>query len=148
MLKVLIAEDDLIIADLAEEILVDHGYQVCGIARTVSEAVKLALQHQPDLAVLDLRLADGGLGTEIAAQLRPFGRLGILYATANIAQVTLTDADGTACLSKPYRSADLLRSLEVVIEIVATGATRLPLPHGLQILQRRKPSRLAMLHER
>jgi len=41
VLKVLIAEDDLMIADLAEEILVDHGYQVCGIARTVSEAVTL-----------------------------------------------------------------------------------------------------------
>lgn len=31
MLKVLIAEDDLMIADLAEEILVDEGYEVCGI---------------------------------------------------------------------------------------------------------------------
>jgi DNA-binding response OmpR family regulator len=140
----LIAEDDLMIADLAEEILVDHGYQVCGIARTVSEAVTLARQHQPDLAVLDLRLADGGLGTEIAAQLRPFGKLGILYATANSSQVVLTDADGTACLSKPYRSTDLLRSLDVVLEIVATGATRLPLPHGLQILRRSSPAPLAM----
>jgi len=91
-----------------------------------------------------LRLADGGLGTEIAAQLRPFGKLGILYATANISQVVLTDADGTACLSKPYRSADLLRSLDVVLEIVATGVSRLPLPHGLQIPHGRNPTQLAI----
>ena len=57
MLKVLIAEDDLMLADLAEEILVDAGYEVCGIARTVAEAVALAQHHKPDLAVLDLRLA-------------------------------------------------------------------------------------------
>lgn len=79
MLKVLIAEDDLMIADLAEEILVDEGYEVCGIARTVAEAVILAHQHKP---VLDLRLADGGLGTEIAAQLRPLGRLGCFMPPA------------------------------------------------------------------
>ncbi|MEO8322249.1 MAG: response regulator [Bradyrhizobium sp.] len=145
MLKVLIAEDDLMIADLAEEILVDHGYQVCGIARTVAEAVALARQHNPDLAILDLRLADRGLGTEIAAQLRPFGKLGILYATANSSQVTLTDFDGTACLSKPYRSADLLRGLDIVLEIIATGTTRSELPPGLQILQPGKSPRLASL---
>ncbi|MEO6946502.1 MAG: response regulator [Nitrobacter sp.] len=142
MLKVLIADDDLMIADLVEEVLVEHGYDVCGIARTVAEAVALARHHRPDLAILDLRLADGELGTEIAAQLRPFGKLGILYATANALQVILTDVDGTACLSKPYRSIDLLRSLEVVVEIVATGATRLPLPRGLQVLHPATPPHL------
>jgi CheY-like chemotaxis protein len=132
--KVLIAEDDLIIADLAEEILVEAGYEVCGIARTVAEAVALAQTHKPDLAVLDLRLADGGLGTEIAAQLLPLGRLGVLYATGNISQVVLTTADGEACLSKPYSSADLLRGLEIVAEIITTGNALSPFPQGFQVL--------------
>jgi CheY-like chemotaxis protein len=134
LLKVLIAEDDLMIADLAEEILVDKGYEVCGIARTVAEALALAQHHKPDLAVLDLRLADGDLGTEIAAQLLPLGRLGVLYATGNISQVLLTTSDGDASLSKPYSSADLLRSLEIVAEIVATGTALPPFPKGFQIL--------------
>ena len=135
MLKVLIAEDDLMIADLADEILVGGGYEVCGIARTVAEAVALAQRHKPDLAVLDLRLADGGLGTEIAAQLLPFGRLGVLYATGNISQVVLTIADGDAVLSKPYSSADLLRGLEIGAEIVATSRALPPFPRGFQVLQ-------------
>jgi CheY-like chemotaxis protein len=134
LLKVLIAEDDLMIADLAEEILVDKGYEVCGIARTVAEALALAQHHKPDLAILDLRLADGDLGTEIAAQLLPLGRLGVLYATGNVSQVVLTTADGDACLSKPYSSADLLRGLEIVAEIVATGDALPPFPKGFQIL--------------
>jgi CheY-like chemotaxis protein len=132
--KVLIAEDDLMIADLAEEVLVDAGYEVCGIARTVAEAVDLAHQHKPDLAVLDLRLADGGLGTEIAAQLLPLGRLGVLFATGNVSQVVLTTADGDACLSKPYSSAGLVRGLEIVRELVATGKALPPFPEGFQIL--------------
>jgi CheY-like chemotaxis protein len=133
--KVLIAEDDLMIADLAEELLVDAGYEVCGIARTVAEAIALAHQHKPDLAVLDLRLADGGLGTEIAAQLLPLGRLGVLYATGNISQVVLTTADGDACLSKPYSSAALLRGMDIVAGMVATGNALQPFPPGFQILQ-------------
>jgi CheY-like chemotaxis protein len=134
VLKVLIAEDDLMIADLAEEILVAAGYEVCGIARTVPDAVALAQTHKPDLAVLDLRLADGGLGTEIAAQLLPLGRFGVLYATGNMSQVVLTTADGDACLSKPYSTADLLRSLEIVAEILATGKVLRPFPKGFQLL--------------
>ena len=139
MLKVLIAEDDLMIADLAEEILVEAGYDVCGIARTVAEAVAMARQHKPDLAILDLRLADGGLGTEIAAQLLPLGRLGVLYATGNMSQVALTTANGDACLSKPYSSTDLLRGLQIVAEIVANGNASSSFPKGFQVLRPASP---------
>lgn len=134
MLRVLIAEDDLMIADMAEEVLIDGGYEVCGIARTVTEAVALGRLHKPDLAVIDLRLADGELGTEIAAQLGDLGGLGVLYATGNISRVMLTAADGHACLAKPYRSADLLRGLEIVAEMVATGTASPPLPRGFHVL--------------
>jgi CheY-like chemotaxis protein len=132
VLKVLIAEDDLMIADLAEEILVEAGYDVCGIARTVAEAVAMAHQHKPDLA-------DGGLGTEIAAQLLPLGRLGVLYATGNISQVPLTTANGDACLSKPYSSTDLLRGLQIVAEILANGKALSSFPKGFQVLHPASP---------
>lgn len=134
VLKVMIAEDNRRMADLIEEALVGHGYEVCGISRTVAEAVALARLHKPDLAILDLRLADGGLGTGIAEQLRPFGKIGVLYATGSISQVILTDIDGAASLSKPYRTADLLRSLEIVTEIVTTGTASPPFPRGFQVL--------------
>jgi DNA-binding response OmpR family regulator len=74
MLKVLIVEDDLMLADFAEEIPAEHGYEISGIARTVAEAIALTRRSRPDLVVLDLRLADGGLGTEVASQLPPVGR--------------------------------------------------------------------------
>jgi DNA-binding response OmpR family regulator len=146
MLKVLIAEDDLMIADLAEEHLIDHGYEVCGIARTVDEAVLLALLHMPDLAVIDLRLADGGLGTEIAVQLTALTKLGILYATGNMAQILLTATDGDACLAKPYRGADLVRGLEIVAELVATGKAIGPFPRGFQVLPGSNNARRELSH--
>jgi DNA-binding response OmpR family regulator len=134
MVRVVIAEDDLMIADIAEEMLVEAGYEVCGIGRTVAEAVALCRNHGPDFAVIDLLLADGGLGTEIAAQLRDLTKLGVLYAAGSVMHVVLTTADGHACLAKPYRSADLLRSLKIVAEIVATGMASRPFPLGFQVL--------------
>jgi two-component system, response regulator PdtaR len=60
LLKILIAEDELMIADMLEEALTASRYEVCGIARTVDEAVALSELHGPDLAVVDVRLAKGG----------------------------------------------------------------------------------------
>jgi CheY-like chemotaxis protein len=102
MLKVLIAEDELMIADMIEETLLENGYEVCGIARTVDEAVALVRDHKPDLAVIDLRLADGGFGTEIAAQFEGPDRFGILYASGNVSRGMLGAANGEAYISKPY----------------------------------------------
>ena len=134
MPKILIVEDDLMLADFAEEILIEHGYEVSGIARTVAEAVALARQSRPDLVMLDLRLAEGGLGTEVAARLLTLGKPGILYVTGNMSQVVLTNGD--ACLAKPYRPVDLVRGLEIVAGIVATGTAQPPFPHGFQLLDR------------
>jgi len=134
MLKVMIAEDDLLMADMLEEFLIDAGFQVCGIARTVEEGIALGRLHKPDLALLDLRLANGGLGTEIAAQLDRQGGLGILYATGNAGQIRLTKDDGEACLDKPYRPADVVRALNIVEEIVSTGKAAPPFPGGFHLL--------------
>ena len=134
MLKVLIAENDLLMADMLEEIVVDGGFEVCGIARTVAEGVALGKLHKPDLALLDLRLAGGELGTEIAARLDRAG-LGILYATGNAGQIDLSSADGEACLDKPYRPADVLRALHIVEEITHTGTASPPFPSGFRLLE-------------
>ncbi len=134
-LKVLIAEDDLLIADMLEEVLIAHGYEVCGIARTVAEAVELGSTSKPDLAILDLRLANAGLGTEIAARLGNLGRLGVLYATGNASTIALTETDGDACLSKPYRSEDLLHSLKLVVDIVVNGEALPPYPRNFHLLR-------------
>jgi DNA-binding response OmpR family regulator len=142
MLKILIVEDDLMLADFAEELLVEHGYKVSGIARTVGDAVARIRHSTPDLVILDLRLADGGLGTEVAAQLVEHSRPGILYVTGNMSQVVLTHGD--ACLAKPYRSVDLLRGLQIVAEIVATGKAQPPFPQGFHLLHPTADSRPAL----
>jgi len=134
LLKVLIAEDDLMIADMLEEVITDAGFEVCGIARNVKEGLALALLHKPDLALLDLRLARGELGTQIAAGLDRSKGIGILYATGNSRQFELTKNDGDACLDKPFRPADLVRGLQIVHEVSSTGKATKPFPSGFRLL--------------
>ena len=133
MLNVLVAEDDLMIADMIEESLIDAGYEVCGIARTVPEAVRFGQLHRPDLAILDMKLADGGLGTEIAAQLLDGPRIGILYASGNVSLIG-DDADGDAYISKPYHNADLMLALKLVAQIVNDGVAVPPFPRGFHLM--------------
>jgi DNA-binding response OmpR family regulator len=131
-LKVLIVEDDLMIADMSEDLLASGGYDVCGIAPSVEEAVSLGLRHKPDLALIDYRLADGGLGTAVATRLRAASRIGVLYATGN--SFAMGDAEGEACLAKPYRAEDLVRGMGIVADFLATGASATPFPHGFHLL--------------
>jgi DNA-binding response OmpR family regulator len=135
VLRVLIAEDDLMIAGLLEDVLTASGYEVCGIAATVDEAVLLGEVHKPDLAVLDFRLARGGRGPEIARRLNSRGKFGVLYATGDPALVSkLTRADGEASITKPYRPEDLVRALEIVREIATGGTATPPFPPGFCLL--------------
>jgi DNA-binding response OmpR family regulator len=134
VLKVMIAEDDLMIADMIEESLIDAGYESCGIARTVTEGVALGWLHRPDLAIIDMRLAEGGLGTDIVAELADL-RIGILYASGNIEQV-MRVANGGSCIAKPYEITNLLRALDIVAGMAIKGvAPTPPFPRGFLLLE-------------
>lgn len=136
MLKVLLAEDSVLIADMLEDILVAQGYDVCGIARTVREAVDLADLHGPDLAVFDFRLADGEFGSQIRRQLKDKQRMGILFVSGDALGEILTDLDGDACIQKPYGIDDLIRALRTVREIRMTGQhSARTLPKTFQVLK-------------
>ena len=134
MAMILVAEDDLMIADFLEDILIDAGHTVCGIARTVGEAAAMATAHRPDLAILDLHLAQGGRGTDIRALVTGGGRIGILFASGNIDTANLTGADGEASIRKPYFGPDLARALEIVQQILRGQPAAPPIPPGVRVL--------------
>ena len=136
MPRVMIAEDELMNADICAEVLAEAGYEVCGIARTVAEGIELGKRHKPDLAVIDLHLADGGIGAEIGARLRREGRLGVLYTTGDAAAGGLTAEHGDACLGKPFALADLVRALKIVERIAAGADGAPPYPKGFEVLPR------------
>ena len=134
MTKVMIAEDDLLTADMLKDALVESGYDVCGIARTVDKAIELGERHNPDLAILDIQLAEGGLGTEIPGRIKGADHMGVLYASGHVGKLGLTKADGQALLTKPYRTEDVIRALKIVQQLVKTEGASRQSPKGFSIL--------------
>jgi DNA-binding response OmpR family regulator len=135
-MKILIVEDDIMIADLLEQALLNEEHEICGIAATPREAVALILQHRPDLAILDVNLKDG-VGPEVVARLSDSDELtglGILYVTGAPDGVQLDAASGHAVLRKPYSMHTLSMALAIVGDIVRDGATSRLLPQGMRLL--------------
>ena len=115
---VLIVEDDFLIAMQTESALTDAGITVVGVASTAEEAVLLARQNKPVLAVMDIRLAGQRDGIEAAGDL--FRELGVrcIFATAHDDQRTRSRAEPFAplgWLAKPYTMAPLIASVRQAI---------------------------------
>lgn len=144
MVKILIAEDNILLADMLEIFLESEGYEVCGIASTVNQAVMLADLHQPDIAILDYRLAHGEFGSQIRPLLEGDRGMGILYVSGDSLNTILTKADGDAYIQKPYAMNDLIRALGIVIEM-KSGVVVAPsmFPRGFNILENAFESKLA-----
>jgi two-component system, response regulator PdtaR len=109
--RVLVVEDDFLIALQIEEVLTAGGLQVVGTASTADEAVQLAARERPALAVMDVRLAGGQDGIDAAAEL--FRRFNVrsIFATANDDPKTRARAVPYAplgWLTKPYTMTTLL----------------------------------------
>lgn len=79
--KVLIVEDEFLVAVNLEALIEDLGYTSVGIAADKPSALDLATE-QPDIALVDLNLRDGPTGPEIGALLSGLG-VSVVYVTAN-----------------------------------------------------------------
>jgi CheY-like chemotaxis protein len=136
--KVMIVEDNIELAEIIEEFLTDGGYTVCANVTNVTDALENAAKFKPDLFVLDMRLADGGFGIEVASQVDRSYNPGILYATGTPTHFELTRENGHACLNKPYSCKDLLTSLDIVNDLVAGRMVSATLPGNFRILSKAK----------
>jgi len=134
MSTVLIVEDDLSIADLLQRELEAAGYSVSGIARTTREAKNSAELQVPDFAIVDIRLANGDLGTDVAARLRRTTKAGIIFSTGNSNDLTTMAPLGDAVMTKPYRISDIGRGLRIIDEMTRFGRTELTFPRNFQLL--------------
>lgn len=81
--SVMIIEDESIIAMDLEALVSDMGHRVTGIARTHSEAVRLAGEELPDLILADIQLADNSSGIEAVNEvMADLGRRPVIFITA------------------------------------------------------------------
>jgi two-component system, response regulator PdtaR len=126
--SVLVVEDEFLVAMEIEHCLTDAGYEVCGTAASEGDAIRLAVDRKPKLAVVDVRLAPGS-GIEVAKVLERMGT-GVLFATAHCRELQENpDAVHTLCIMKPYQ----VHKLPMALSLLEQGADHLPgpLPPGV-----------------
>jgi DNA-binding NtrC family response regulator len=113
--KILIVEDESMIALDLKLILTRAGYEVCGIANSFAEAEQLVEEQKPELVLLDIFLKGKLNGIDLAVKLRK-KNIAFVYLSANFQESILELAKTTqpyGFLVKPFREKELLISLDV-----------------------------------
>jgi len=102
--KIMVIEDEAIIAMDLVSIVQDMGHAVTGIARTRTEAVRLATTNPPDLILADIQLADNSSGIDAVNDiLSKFDHIPVIFVTA-FPERLLTGArpEPTFLITKPF----------------------------------------------
>jgi PAS domain S-box-containing protein len=117
--KVLIVEDEPIVAmDLKQEIE-ELGYEVVGVAESADDALKIVQDAVPDFALMDIRIVGSMDGIQTARALRHWYRVPSIFLTSYSDDATLARAARVmpyGYLTKPFKSAELRATLKMALE--------------------------------
>jgi two-component system cell cycle sensor histidine kinase/response regulator CckA len=116
--KLMIVEDDHIVAMDLQGILQSLGYVVSAVVSRGEEAIEKADQTRPDLALMDIRLRGDMDGIETAEQFRTRFDIPVVFLTAYADKTTLERAKLTAPLAyviKPFDQRELHSAIEVAL---------------------------------
>jgi DNA-binding response OmpR family regulator len=111
-LRVFVVEDEMTIALMIEDMLLDLGHRIAGLAMRLSPAMDMARTVEADVAVLDVNL-DGHRSFPIAAILRERG-VPVLFATGYGARGLEPPFESNPVIQKPFDVRDLQAALTCV----------------------------------
>jgi len=114
--KILIIEDEPLIAeDIADQCRLS-GYEVCGVAYQAGKAMVMLEECRPNLVLLDINLHDEIDGTDIATYLNKHTTIPFIYITSYSDKVTLEKAKETNPLGfivKPFSTGQIFSTIEI-----------------------------------
>jgi DNA-binding response OmpR family regulator len=113
--RILIVQDDPMLAAALQSLIEDAGYEVVGIARDTAGADQLATQHRPVLAIVDMMLEIDVDGIATATALKQRHGLEILITTGfpdYVVQREGVDEFACAVVRKPYTDDEILQAVK------------------------------------
>ena len=114
-MRVLIVEDDFIIAMHLAKLVVDLGHEVCATVASASDALAQAATLNPGVVLMDLRLAKGSSGLDAARELHARHALRCIFVSGNVDELTRTAL-------MPYEPIDFIG--KPVLPVVLQGALK------------------------
>lgn len=118
-LRVLIVEDEMLLAMDLEDILIEAGYAVVGNAVDMHQAIAMCERHgeRIDIAIMDVHLARGTNGVETAKVLRQRWNIPSLFVSGNIdekMQALALEWQPAGFVGKPFSQREVLKALATV----------------------------------
>ncbi len=118
LIKVLIVEDEPLIAEDIKAILQEVNYHVVGIAYNKNQALDLLNTHTPDIALLDINLGNNTDGILIAEEINIRYHIPFLYLTSYSSKIILDKVKYTfpmGYIVKPFDEADIFTGIEIAL---------------------------------
>jgi CRP-like cAMP-binding protein/AmiR/NasT family two-component response regulator len=116
--RVLVVEDEGLVAADLEEALESLGFEVCGVTASGDEAIILAQELKPDLVLMDIFIEGEKDGIEAASAIRERENIPVVYLTAHADDATLARAKVTepyGYIIKPFEEVELRTALEIAL---------------------------------
>ncbi len=113
--SILIVEDEALVASYIEEVLGESGFRIAGIAASAPEALSLAAETGPALALVDIRLTGPIDGIELACRLRQKFGLRSIFLTGLVDAETAErarSAQPLGFLPKPFLPSQVFKAIE------------------------------------
>lgn len=118
-IKILIIDDEVLIAELIKSYLVSFGFSEICLVHTRTKALQ-AMEHiHPDLILLDLHLQQPKDGLDIARLIDEQGKPPYIFITANADMLIIQEAIHTKAssyITKPVKKADLFASIQIALK--------------------------------
>lgn len=135
MLRILVVEDDSQLAVTLKYLIEDNPrYRVVATAEDSDGAIAAAEEHEPDLVLLDLHLANATTGFSVAVRLNDLG-VPCLFVSGKAPRFPMPDL-ALGCLMKPFTAEDVHRSLATAEDMLRGRETHRPrLPDNLTIYE-------------
>ena len=114
-IKLLIVEDEAIVALFLKVQLEKRGYFVCGLVTSGEQAIKLTREEEPDIIIMDVHLAGKIDGLQTAAAIRLFSKANIIVVTGyedEELRKKVEELKSTAFIIKPVSINDILEIIE------------------------------------
>ena len=116
--KILIVEDESIIAEDISDSLISLGYRITGMVYSGEEAIEAAAQFRPDLVLMDVNLQGEMDGITAAAEIRSRFQIPVVYLTAYTDENTLRRVNATkpyGYIVKPFEEKNLHTTIQLAL---------------------------------
>jgi CheY-like chemotaxis protein len=116
--RVLVVEDEALVAWEISKVLGNLGYEICGVAATADEAIRIAAAQLPDLILMDVTLKGPRSGIDAAIAIQAGHPARIVYVTAHSDPATRARMEATdpiGILHKPYTDGELEQAVTTAL---------------------------------